>query len=137
MERRGRLGGVVDVVDVDGLVVDDDVDGLVADDVADVSVPWRAGERAGGGPAHLLDGVGGVVVGGEVGGLELGLDSCEEEVLQSSAADSYLRLGLVEQRELDPAPWSESDLDSLMTSSMLARPTWMMASSTTETRRPP
>ena len=42
-------------------------------------------------------------VGGEVGGLVLGLDSCEEEVLQSPAADSYLRLGLVEQRESDPA----------------------------------
>ena len=73
---------------MEALVVGDDVDGLVADGVVDVSVPfWKASEA----------------VGGEVGGLVLGLDSCEEEVLQSPAADSYLRLGLVEQRESDPA----------------------------------
>ena len=61
---------------------------------------------------------------GEVGGPALGLDSCEEEVLQGPAADSHLRLGLVEQRGRDPASSVErSDLDTLMTPSMLARPT--------------
>ena len=44
--------------------------------------------------------------GGEAGVLGLGLNSCEEEELQASVTGSYLRRGLVEQRELVPAPWS-------------------------------
>ena len=41
----------------------------------------------------------GVDDGGEVDGLVLDLDSCGEEEPQVSATESYLRLGLVEQRE--------------------------------------
>ena len=58
------------------------------------------------GDGILLVGAEGVVDGGEVGGLGLGLDSCGEEELQTSATESYLRRGLVEQRESVPAPWS-------------------------------
>ena len=61
---------------------------------------------AGGGLAHLLVGVEGVVVGGEADGLVLGLNSCGEEEHQASATEPYLRRGLVEQRELVPVPRS-------------------------------
>ena len=61
---------------------------------------------AGGGPAHLLVGVEGAVVGGEADGLVLGLNSYGEEEHQASATEPYLRRGLVEQRELVPVPWS-------------------------------
>ena len=44
----------------------------------------------------------GVEDGGEDDGLLLGLDSCGEEELQVSATESYLRRGLVEQRESVP-----------------------------------
>ena len=44
--------------------------------------------------------------GGEAGVLGLGLNSCEEEGLQASVTESYLRRGLVEQRGSVPAPWS-------------------------------
>ena len=42
------------------------------------------------------------VVGGEADGLGLGLDSCGEEEHRASATESYLRRGLVEQRESVP-----------------------------------
>ena len=61
------------------------------------------------------------VDGGGADGLALGLDSCEEEELQASATESYLRLGLVKQRELVPAASAKrDDLDSLVTSALPA-----------------
>ena len=39
------------------------------------------------------------VVGGEADGLGLGLNSCGKEEHQASVTESYLRRGLVEQRE--------------------------------------
>ena len=45
----------------------------------------------------------GVVDVGEADGLVPGLDSCVEEEHQALATESYLRRGLVEQRDLVPA----------------------------------
>ena len=67
--------------------------GVVGGDVAVVPVPLLVGDE-------------GAEDGGEDDGLEQGLNSCGEEEHQASAAESYLRLGLVEQRELVPVPWS-------------------------------
>ena len=76
-------------------------------------------------------------VDGEVDGLVLGLDSCGEEEHQASATESYLRRGLVEQGESAPVPWSGKDLDSLVTSSLPAQPTWMAAEPCMGTSRSP
>ena len=73
-----------------------------------------------------LVGAEGAVVGGEADGLELGLDSCEEEELQASATESYLRRGLVKQRESVPAASAKrDDLDSPVTLALPAQPTLM------------
>ena len=68
----------------------------------------------------------GVVVDGKADGLVLGLDSYEEEEYQALATESYLRRGLVEQRESVPAASAKKgDLGCLVTLAMPAQPTLM------------
>ena len=62
--------------------------------------------------------------GGKGGGLGLGLNSCMGEERQALVTGSYLRLGLVEQRELVPvAAVKRDDLDGQVTLSLPAQPT--------------